>query len=71
MTTKKFLEVFGFASLRDLPDLEQLKAEGLLQSGQGEYDLDSVLGLAEEEQDTLEDNDGRCHANVSAHPVVG
>ena len=57
VTTRKFLEAFGFASLRDLPDLEQLKAEGLLQRGQGENDLDSALGLAEEEQDSLEDND--------------
>jgi hypothetical protein len=65
VTTKRFLEVFGFASLRDLPDLERLKAERLLQSGQGEDDLDSVLGLAEEEQDTLEDNDGRCHVWMS------
>jgi segregation and condensation protein B len=56
VTTRKFLEVFGFASLRELPDLEQLKAEGLMQTGQGEDDLDSALGLAEEEQDSLEDN---------------
>jgi hypothetical protein len=41
------LEAFGFATLRDLPDLEQLKAEGLLQSGQGEAELDSALGLAD------------------------
>jgi segregation and condensation protein B len=26
VTTRKFLEALGFASLRDLPDLEQLKA---------------------------------------------
>jgi len=32
VTTRKFLEVFGFASLRDLPDLERLKTEGLPQS---------------------------------------
>ena len=57
VTTRKFLEAFAFASLRDLPDLERLKAEGLLQSGQAEDDLDSALGLAEEEQDALEDND--------------
>jgi segregation and condensation protein B len=57
VTTRKFLEAFGFASLRDLPDLERLKAEGLKQTGQGEEDLDNALGLAEEEQDTLEDND--------------
>jgi segregation and condensation protein B len=47
VTTRKFLEAFGFATLRDLPDLEQLKAEGLLQSGQGEAELDSALGLAD------------------------
>ena len=46
VTTRKFLEAFGFASLRDLPDLERLKAERLLQRGQGEDDLDSALGLA-------------------------
>jgi chromosome segregation and condensation protein ScpB len=57
VTTRTFLEAFGFASLRDLPDLERLKAEGLLERGRGEDDLDSALGLAEEEQDTLEDND--------------
>ena len=54
MTTRKFLEVFGFATLRDLPDLERLKAEGLLQSGQGEEDLDSALGLADEDEDPFE-----------------
>ena len=35
VTTRKFLEAFGFASLRDLPDLERLKAEGLLREGRG------------------------------------
>jgi chromosome segregation and condensation protein ScpB len=47
VTTRKFLEAFGFASLRDLPDLERLKSEGLLESGQGEDDLDSALELAD------------------------
>ena len=56
VTTKKFLEAFGLASLRDLPDLERLKAEGLRQTGQGEDDLNSALGLTEEEEDSLEDN---------------
>ena len=52
------MEAFGFASLRDLPDLERLKAEGGMQRGQGEDDLDSALGLADrEDQATLEDND--------------
>ena len=57
VTTRRFLEVFGFATLRDLPDLERLKADGLMQKDGGETELDSALGLAEEEQDALEDND--------------
>jgi segregation and condensation protein B len=44
VTTKTFLEVFGFASLRDLPDLERLD-ELLLETGWRGDDLDSVLGL--------------------------
>jgi segregation and condensation protein B len=48
VTTKKFPEAFGFASLRDLSDLERLKADGLLQIGQGQDDLDSALGLSDE-----------------------
>ena len=50
MTTKKFLEAFGFATLRDLPDLERLKAEGLTQRGQGKEELDGVLGVMDAEQ---------------------
>jgi segregation and condensation protein B len=58
VTTKTFLEAFGFASLRDLPDLEQLKAERLLQRGQGENDLDSALRVMNAEaDDTFGDND--------------
>jgi segregation and condensation protein B len=47
VTTRTFLEAFGFASLRDLPDLERLKAERLLQTDGGEADLDSALGLGD------------------------
>jgi segregation and condensation protein B len=58
VTTRTFLEAFGFATLRDLPDLERLKAEGLLQRGQGEADLDSALGVMNgEADDTFGDND--------------
>ena len=57
VTTRTFLEAFGFATLRDLPDLERLKAEVLPQTGQGEDDLDSALGLSDEEKDSLENND--------------
>ena len=51
VTTRKFLEAFGLASLRDLPDLERLKAERPLQRGQGDADLDAVLGLGDAEDD--------------------
>jgi segregation and condensation protein B len=58
VTTRKFLEAFGFASLRELPDLERLKAERPLQRGQGENDLDSALGFMNAEaDDTFADND--------------
>ena len=58
VTTRKFLEAFGFASLRDLPDLERLKAERLLQRGLGEADLDSALGVMNgEADDKFGDND--------------
>ena len=49
VTTKTFLEAFGFATLRDLPDLERLKAEGLLQRHGDEAELDSALGLMGDE----------------------
>jgi segregation and condensation protein B len=58
VTTRKFLEAFGFASLRDLPDLERLKAEGLMRTGQGENDLDSALEVMNAEADgAFGDND--------------
>jgi segregation and condensation protein B len=58
VTTRRFLEAFGFGSLRDLPDLERLKAEGLLQRGQGQNDLDSALGVMNAEaDDAFGDND--------------
>ena len=63
VTTGKFLETFGFATLRDLPHLERLKAEGL-ERRQGEDDLDSALGLAEDEDgDAFERASGYFNAN--------
>ena len=47
VTTRKFLEAFGLASVRELPDLERLKAERLFERGRHEDDLDSALGLAD------------------------
>jgi segregation and condensation protein B len=58
VTTRTFLEAFGFGSLRDLPELERLKAEGFLERAQGEDDLDGALGLAKEEEDVLESDGG-------------
>jgi segregation and condensation protein B len=52
VTTRTFLEAFGLASLRDLPDLDRLKAEGLLERGQGDADLDQALGLGDAEDDS-------------------
>jgi segregation and condensation protein B len=49
VTTGKFMEVFGLANLRELPDIERLEDEGLLQRPLPEVDLDEVLGLGEEE----------------------
>jgi hypothetical protein len=40
---------FGLASLRDLPDIEKLKDEGLLQKAPGEDELNAMLGLVEED----------------------
>jgi hypothetical protein len=54
VTTKKFLEVFGLATLRDLPDIERLEDEGLLQGPQSDIDLDGALGLVEDDGDNFE-----------------
>lgn len=48
VTTGKFLEVFGLATLRDLPDIELLEDECLLQRPQLEIELDDALGLVED-----------------------
>ena len=52
VTTKKFLEVFGLATLRELPDIERLEDEGLLERPQPGADLDAVLFAGEENIDT-------------------
>jgi chromosome segregation and condensation protein ScpB len=54
VTTKKFLEVFGFATLRDLPDLERLEDEGLLQRPRSDIELDGALGLVEDDGQVFE-----------------
>jgi segregation and condensation protein B len=50
VTTKKFLEVFGLATLRDLPDIERLEDEGLLQYSREHIELGRALGLGDGDQ---------------------
>jgi segregation and condensation protein B len=54
VTTKKFLEVFGLASLRELPDIERLEDEGLLQRPAADVDLDKAWGISEEDDEPFE-----------------
>ena len=55
MTTKRFLEVFGLASLRHLPDIERLEEEGLLQRPRSDIDLDGALGILGEDDPLFAD----------------
>ena len=55
VTTRKFLEVFGLASLRDLPDIESLEDAGLLQRPEPEIEIDGALGIGEEDEAELVD----------------
>ena len=55
MTTKRFLEVFGLASLRHLPDIERLEDEGLLQRPQPDIGLDGALGILREDDPLFAD----------------
>jgi hypothetical protein len=57
VTTKKFMEVFGLASLRDLPDIEKLEDAGLLQRPASETDLDGVLGLGDGHPELVDEID--------------
>jgi len=54
VTTKRFLEVFGLASLRDLPDVERLEDEALLRRPRSEADLDDALGILREHDPVFE-----------------
>jgi segregation and condensation protein B len=55
VTTKKFLEVFGLATLRELPDVERLEDEGLLHRSHIEAELDGALFAGEEDLDAESD----------------
>ena len=55
VTTKRFLEMFGLASLRHLPDVERLEDEGLLQGLKSDIDLDGALGILGEDDPLFAD----------------
>jgi segregation and condensation protein B len=56
VTTKKFLEVFGLASLRDLPDIGKLEDEGLFQQSRSDPELNDASGISQtgEELDEID-----------------
>jgi segregation and condensation protein B len=58
VTTKRFLEVFGLASLRDLPDIEKLEDAGLLQRLAVKSNFDDILGFDAGEADLEELGEG-------------
>jgi segregation and condensation protein B len=70
VTTRKFLEAFGLVSLRDLPDLERLKAEGWLATGQGEDELFAALSLGSSEDVSPGETDGN-DARKRGHVILG
>jgi chromosome segregation and condensation protein ScpB len=53
VTTKRFLEVFGLASLRELPDIEKLEDAGLLRRSTVEIELDGVLQMRDRDATEL------------------
>ena len=55
VTTRKFLEVFGLATLRDLPDIDKLQDEGLLSWPQSENDIDAAVGLVRDDRMEFDD----------------
>ena len=71
VTTGKFLEAFGLGTLRDLPDLERLKAEGLFERGQGEGELDGALGLSNPEEEDGVQRDQQDIANGTGQFELG
>ena len=62
MTTKQFLSHFGFDTLRDLPDMEQLEEAGLLSKARplagellgGDSESPDLMNIEEEGQEDLE-----------------
>ena len=57
VTTRTFLEVFGLASPRDLPDIESLDDAGLPRRPANEIDLDGALGIREDAAELVDEID--------------
>jgi chromosome segregation and condensation protein ScpB len=57
VTTRKFLEVFGLASPRDLPDIESLEDAALPRRPANEIDLDGALGIREDAAELVDEID--------------
>ena len=71
VTTSKFLERFGFASLRDMPDMEKLENEGLLSKEallSGE--LASAFGIEIDEPDKAEEDSAADFAGQRSYGEV-
>jgi chromosome segregation and condensation protein ScpB len=58
VTTRKFLEVFGLASLRDLSDIERLENAGLFQRSANEIDIDGALGIRDDDAKLVNEMEG-------------
>jgi len=52
------LEVFGLASLRELPDIESLEDAGLLERPAPETDLDGALGIRDDDAELVNEMEG-------------
>ena len=70
VTTRKFLEVFGLASLRDLPDIEKLEDAGSLQRPEPEIDLDEVLGIREDDAELMNEIETKIDKEYHSSPAI-
>ena len=66
VTTKKFLEVVGLATLRDLPDIERFEDAGLPRRPPIESDLDDALGLGDDDAELVNELHDDWNASSSA-----
>ena len=57
VTTKAFLELYGLASLNDLPEFEEMQADGVLDKPNIGDDLRAVLGIEDNDPEHEEDEE--------------